>query len=59
MRVLMVSRGVLPIGRTCGGAELVAFELARHLALQEHEVTLIADVEQPTAHDAPPRLSVQ
>lgn len=59
MRVLMVSRGVLPIGRRSGGAELVAFELARHLAMQAHEVTLIADVEQPLFDEAPPGLSVR
>ena len=59
MRVLMVSRGVLPISYRSGGAELVAFELARHLAMQEHEVTLIADIESSLLDTAPRRLTVR
>jgi glycosyltransferase involved in cell wall biosynthesis len=59
VRVLMVSRGVLPIGRRSGGAEVVAFELARQLALQDHHVTLIADVEQQMLDGAPHGLSVR
>ena len=59
MRVLMVSRGVLTTGRRSGGAELVAFELARHIALREHDVTLIADVELSMFDNAPRGLSVR
>lgn len=59
VRVLMVSRGVLPIGRHCGGAELVAFELSRNLAMQNHEVTLIADVGAPMLQNAPQGFSAQ
>jgi glycosyltransferase involved in cell wall biosynthesis len=59
LHVLMVSRGVVSIGRRSGGAELVAFELARHLAQQGHQVTLIADVERPMLDSAPQGLSVR
>ena len=46
MRVLMVTRGVLPLGPRSGGAELYAFSLARHLVSLSHQVTLIADAEE-------------
>lgn len=55
----MVSRGVLPIGRRSGGAELVAFELARHLALRGHQVTLVAQMDEPLMDNAPAGLSVR
>ena len=46
MRILMASRGVLPLRTAAGGAELVAFQLARSLALDGHEVVLLEDVEE-------------
>ena len=45
MRVLMVSRGVLPIGRDAGGAERVAFELAVALADNDDHVVLVSDID--------------
>src|SRR3954469_14279610 len=41
----MVSRGVVPIRAGCGGAELAAYQLARHLAHRGHDVTLLSDVD--------------
>lgn len=58
MRVLIVSRGVVGIGRNSGGAELAAFELARHLALQDVDVLLVADVEQSVLDNVPASLTV-
>lgn len=58
MRVLIVSRGVVGIGRNSGGAELAAFELARHVALQGVDVLLVADVEQSVLDNVPPTLTV-
>lgn len=49
----MVCRGVVPIGPGCGGAEAVAYELARALAAAGHHVTLLSDALEPehiTAH---------
>lgn len=43
-RILMASRGVVPIDRGIGGAELVVFQLARLLAAQGHQVTVVSDV---------------
>jgi len=45
MKVLTLSRGVVPIGATCGGAELAAYQLARHLARRGHDVTLVSDFD--------------
>jgi glycosyltransferase involved in cell wall biosynthesis len=45
VKVLMLSRGVVPIGARCGGAELAVYELARHLARRGHDVTLVSDVD--------------
>jgi glycosyltransferase involved in cell wall biosynthesis len=45
VKILMLSRGVVPIGARCGGAELAAYELARHLARRGHDVTLVSDVD--------------
>jgi glycosyltransferase involved in cell wall biosynthesis len=45
LRVLIASRGVLPIGPGAGGAELVTFQLAKALVARGHSVTLIADVD--------------
>jgi glycosyltransferase involved in cell wall biosynthesis len=50
----MLSRGVVPLAPGCGGAELVALELARSLAAAGHDVTLLADGDVP----AVPRLRV-
>jgi len=46
LRILIASRGVLPIGTGAGGAELVAFQLSKALVAQGHEVTLIADIDR-------------
>ena len=45
LRILIASRGVVPIGRGAGGAELVTFQLSRALVERGHAVTLIADVD--------------
>jgi hypothetical protein len=45
VKVLMLSRGVVPIGARCGGSELAVYELARHLARRGHDVTLVSDVD--------------
>lgn len=45
MRILMVSRGVMSVGKSSGGAEFVAFQLAEHLAARGEEVVLVSDVE--------------
>jgi len=46
MRILMVTRGVVPIQPGAGGAELVAFQLAKELARAGHDVTLISDATE-------------
>jgi D-inositol-3-phosphate glycosyltransferase len=46
MKVLMASRGVVPIEAGCGGAEIVVYQLARNLAEGGHEVTLVADIDE-------------
>ncbi len=53
LRILIASRGVVPIGRGAGGAELVTFQLAKALVERGHSVTLIADVD--AKHVAIPR----
>ena len=58
MRILMVSRGVVSIGKGSGGAEHVAYELARHLAERGDEVILVADVDAELLSQSPPTLSV-
>ncbi len=45
MRILMVTRGVVPIAPGCGGAELAVYQLARSMALSGHAVTLVADID--------------
>lgn len=45
LRILIASRGVVPIGRGAGGAELVTFQLSRALVERGHAVTLIADID--------------
>lgn len=44
----MVARGVVPLGKCSGGAELVAAELAENLARRGDEVVLVSDTEPPT-----------
>jgi len=46
LRILIASRGVLPIASGAGGAELVTYQLSKALVAQGHEVTLIADVDR-------------
>jgi glycosyltransferase involved in cell wall biosynthesis len=57
MRILMASRGVAPIKAGCGGAEIVVYQLARTMALQGHEVTLVGDLDEDD-FDLPPGLEV-
>jgi glycosyltransferase involved in cell wall biosynthesis len=45
VKILILSRGVVPIGARCGGAEFAAYQLARHVALRGHDVTLVSDVD--------------
>ncbi len=54
----MVSRGVVSIGKGSGGAEHVAYELARHLAERGDDVILVADVDAEVLQQSPPTLSV-
>jgi glycogen(starch) synthase len=51
MRVLMASRGVVPIFKGCGGAELAAYQLAKATAQDGHEVDLLGEVQED---DFPP-----
>jgi glycosyltransferase involved in cell wall biosynthesis len=44
LKILMASRGVVPIKAGCGGAELVSYELARFFAREGHTVTVVSDV---------------
>jgi glycosyltransferase involved in cell wall biosynthesis len=46
LRILIASRGVVPIGPGAGGAELVALQLSKALVARGHQVTLIADVDR-------------
>jgi glycosyltransferase involved in cell wall biosynthesis len=46
MRILVASRGVLPITDGCGGAEIVGYELAVSMADAGHDVTLVGDVRR-------------
>lgn len=45
LRILMLTRGVVPLAAGAGGAELAAHELARALVSQGHRVTLVTDFE--------------
>jgi glycosyltransferase involved in cell wall biosynthesis len=54
----MVSRGVVSVGKSSGGAELVAFYLAEHLADRGEEVVLISDVDASMLDRVPGRLSI-
>ena len=57
LRVMVVTRGVLPLGPRAGGAERVAARLAVTLAGEGHEVVLVSDVEEPIA-DLPGSLRI-
>jgi glycosyltransferase involved in cell wall biosynthesis len=57
LRILIASRGVLPIGAGAGGAELVALQLSKALAVRGHQVTLIADIDRSRV-TIPPCLEV-
>jgi glycosyltransferase involved in cell wall biosynthesis len=54
----MVSRGVMSVGKSSGGAEFVAFYLAEHLADRGEEVVLISDVDSSMLERVPARLSI-
>ncbi len=54
----MVSRGVVPVGRGTGGAELVAFALSESLTTRGDDVVLVSDVEQSMIDNAPAGMSV-
>jgi glycosyltransferase involved in cell wall biosynthesis len=58
LRILIVSRGVLPAGRKSGGAEFVAFELAKHLAARGEEVVLVSDIDVPLRGQVPTLMSI-
>ncbi|MDX6643810.1 MAG: hypothetical protein QOD76_1772, partial [Solirubrobacteraceae bacterium] len=53
LSILMMTRGVVPIAPGCGGAELVAYQLARSLASQGHSVTLLSEVVDIDTRDLP------
>src|SRR5207245_7681154 len=57
VKVLMASRGVVPIEAGCGGAEIVAYQLAKNMAESGHDVTFVADLD-PAVFEPTPRLSV-
>jgi D-inositol-3-phosphate glycosyltransferase len=46
MRILVASRGVLPISDGCGGAETVGYQLAMSMADAGHQVTLLGDLRR-------------
>jgi glycosyltransferase involved in cell wall biosynthesis len=48
----------LPAGRKSGGAEFVAFELAKHLADRGEEVVLVSDIDFPLHGQLPAMLSI-
>jgi glycosyltransferase involved in cell wall biosynthesis len=45
LRILMLTRGVVPLAPGAGGAELAAHELSRALVSTGHRVTLVTDFE--------------
>jgi glycosyltransferase involved in cell wall biosynthesis len=53
----MVSRGVVPVGKRSGGAELAAFKLAAHLAAHGEHVVLVSDIDPPMPVQASANLS--
>jgi Glycosyltransferase Family 4 len=58
MRILMVSRGVVPVGKNSGGAEFVAFRLSAQMAAHGEEVVLVSDVDPSMCEDLPANLSI-
>lgn len=46
VKILIASRGVIPLKAGCGGAEIVVYQLARSMALRGHAVTLVGDVDE-------------
>lgn len=58
LRILMVSRGVVPIGRNSGGAELVAFSLSEQLVNSGEEVVLVSDIDTSMLKQVPAKLSI-
>ena len=57
MKILMASRGVMPIEAGCGGAEIVSYQLAKTMAESGHDVTFVADLD-PKVFEPTPGLSV-
>ena len=58
MRILMASRGVVPVEAGCGGAEIVIYQLSRSMALQGHEITLVGDIHESDL-ELPPGLEIE
>ncbi len=58
MHILMLGRGVTPIGPESGGAERACYQLARHLADEGDDVVLVADIDERLKGDLPARLTV-
>jgi glycosyltransferase involved in cell wall biosynthesis len=58
LRILMVARGVTPLGKGSGGAELVAAELAENFARRGEEVVLVSDIEPLTRERMPAKVSI-
>ena len=54
----MVSRGVVPVGKGTGGAELVAFALSENLATRGDDVVLVSDVDDAMLADSPTGMSI-
>jgi dolichol-phosphate mannosyltransferase len=45
LRILMLTRGVVPLAAGAGGAELAAYELSRALVADGHTVTMLTDFD--------------
>jgi D-inositol-3-phosphate glycosyltransferase len=58
VKILITSRGVVPVKAGCGGAEIVVYQLARSMALQGNEVTLVGEVDE-NDFELPERLRVE
>lgn len=58
MHILMLARGVAPIGPESGGAEHACYQLARHLAEEGDEVVLVADLDERLLEALPTRLTI-
>lgn len=54
----MVARGVTPIGKSAGGAEIVVTELAENFARRGDEVVLVSDIEPLTREQMPAMVSI-